>query len=111
LLFLAHATNRSGSGAGRLAQAPEPLSGLIDLIWLEAAYRRVRRVRPSLARAFFWLIVSELAVGARRFVSRLLERPSYNPVVRYRSFLYQAGTWNIARRVVAKVEFHFRELP
>jgi hypothetical protein len=67
LLFVAHAANRCGSGAGRLAQAPEPLSAFIDLMWLEGAYRRVRRARPSLARAFFWLIVSELAVGARHF--------------------------------------------
>jgi hypothetical protein len=31
-------------------------------------------------------------------------------VVRYKSFLYQAASWNRARRVVAKVEFHFAEL-
>jgi hypothetical protein len=28
-------------------------------------------------------------------------------VVWYKSFLYQAGSWRTARRVVAKVEFHF----
>jgi hypothetical protein len=37
-------------------------------------------------------------------------RPSHKPVVRYKSFLYQAASWTIARRVVAKVEFHCREL-
>jgi hypothetical protein len=37
-------------------------------------------------------------------------RPSYKPVVRYRSFLYQAASWKQARRVVAKVEFHCGEL-
>jgi hypothetical protein len=37
-------------------------------------------------------------------------RPSYKPVVRYKSFLYQAASWTRARRVVAKVEFHFGEL-
>ena len=31
-------------------------------------------------------------------------------MVRYRSFLYQAASWKTARRVVAKVEFHFGEL-
>ena len=36
--------------------------------------------------------------------------PSYKPVVRYKSFLYQAASWTRARRVVAKVEFHFGEL-
>ena len=34
-------------------------------------------------------------------------RPNHQPVVRYKSFLYQAASWNKARRVVAKVEFHF----
>jgi hypothetical protein len=43
-------------------------------------------------------------------LTRPVGRPSYRPVVRYRSFLYQAATWNRARRVVAKVEFHFGEL-
>jgi hypothetical protein len=37
-------------------------------------------------------------------------RPSYKPVFRYKSFLYQAASWKSARRVVAKVEFHFGEL-
>jgi Transposase DDE domain group 1 len=31
-------------------------------------------------------------------------------VVWYKSFLYQAASWNTARRVVAKVELHFGEL-
>jgi hypothetical protein len=43
-------------------------------------------------------------------LKRPVGRPSYKPVVRYKSFLYQAAGWNIARRVVAKVEFHFGEL-
>jgi hypothetical protein len=37
-------------------------------------------------------------------------RPSHKPVVRYKSFLYQAQSWKTARRVVAKVEFHVGEL-
>lgn len=32
------------------------------------------------------------------------------PVVWYKGFLYQAASWKTARRVVAKVEFHFGEL-
>ena len=31
-------------------------------------------------------------------------------MVRFKSFLYQAASWTIARRVVAKVEFHCGEL-
>jgi len=41
---------------------------------------------------------------------RPVGRPSYKPVVWYKSFLYQAASWKTARRVVAKVEFHLGEL-
>ncbi len=37
-------------------------------------------------------------------------RPSHKPVFRFKSFLYQAASWTIARRVVAKVEFFWGEL-
>ncbi len=43
-------------------------------------------------------------------LKRPVGRPSYKPVVRYKSFLYQAASWKRARRVVAKVELHFGEL-
>ncbi|MEK7994283.1 MAG: transposase [Planctomycetota bacterium] len=49
-----------------------------------------------------------------RDISELLTcpvgRPSHKPVVWYKGFLYQAASWKTARRVVAKVEFHFGEL-
>jgi Transposase DDE domain group 1 len=45
-----------------------------------------------------------------QMLTRPVGRPSYNPVVRYKSFFYQAASWSRARRVVAKVEFHFGEL-
>ena len=41
---------------------------------------------------------------------RPVGRPNYKPVVWFKSFLYQAASWKTARRVVAKVEFHFGEL-
>jgi hypothetical protein len=37
-------------------------------------------------------------------------RPSHAPLVRYRSFPYQAGSWDRPRRVIAKVEHHLGEL-
>jgi len=37
-------------------------------------------------------------------------RPSRKPLVRYKSFRYQAESWSRARRVVAKVEHHQGEL-
>jgi hypothetical protein len=43
-------------------------------------------------------------------LTRPVGRPSYKPVVWYKGFLYQAASWKTARRVVAKVEFHFGEL-
>ena len=37
-------------------------------------------------------------------------QPSRTPLVRYKSFCYQADSWTTARRVVAKVEHHAGEL-
>ncbi len=42
--------------------------------------------------------------------TRPVGRPSHKPVVWYKSFLYQAASGKTARRVVAKIEFHFGEL-
>mgnify|MGYP005840012151 CR=1 FL=1 len=43
-------------------------------------------------------------------LTRPVGRPSHRPLVKYKSFFYQAGSWSKARRVVAKVEFHAGEL-
>jgi Transposase DDE domain group 1 len=43
-------------------------------------------------------------------LTRPVGRPSHKPVLWYKGFLYQAASWKTARRVVAKVEFHFGEL-
>ena len=43
------------------------------------------------------------------FVTRPVGRPSYKPAIWFKRFLYQAAIWKTARRVVAKVEFHFGE--
>ena len=43
-------------------------------------------------------------------LTRPVGRPSHKPVVWYKGFLYQAASWQTARRVVAKVEFHAGEL-
>jgi Transposase DDE domain group 1 len=37
-------------------------------------------------------------------------RPSYAPLVRYRSFHYRAASWDRPRRVIAKIEHHLGEL-
>ena len=38
-------------------------------------------------------------------------RPSRKPLVRYKSFRYQAASWSKPRRIVAKVEHHLRPQP
>ncbi|MGD1158430.1 MAG: IS1380 family transposase [Terriglobia bacterium] len=43
-------------------------------------------------------------------LTRPVGRPNHKPVIWYKGFLYQAASWKTARRVVAKVEFHFGEL-
>ncbi len=43
-------------------------------------------------------------------VTRPRGRPSYAPLVRYRSFAYQAASWDRPRRVIAKIEHHLGEL-
>ena len=43
-------------------------------------------------------------------LTRPVGRPSHKPVFRFNSFLYQAASWTMTRRVVAKVEFHSGEL-
>jgi Transposase DDE domain group 1 len=37
-------------------------------------------------------------------------RPSYAPLVRYRSFAYQVASWDRPRRVIAKIKHHLGEL-
>jgi hypothetical protein len=41
---------------------------------------------------------------------RPVGRPSHKPKVFYHSFRYRAGSWECARRVVARVEWHAGEL-
>jgi hypothetical protein len=43
-------------------------------------------------------------------LTRPVGRPPKKPVVKYHSFRYQAASWDIARRVVAKIEWHEGEL-
>ena len=43
-------------------------------------------------------------------LTRPVGRPPKKPVVRYDDFLYQAASWDQARRVVAEVEWHQGEL-
>ena len=42
----------------------------------------------------------------QRRCARPVGRPPKKPVVRYRDFMYGAGSWGRERRVMAKVEWH-----
>jgi len=43
-------------------------------------------------------------------LTRPVGRPPKKPIVLYHSFRYQAASWKIARRVIAKIEWHAGEL-
>jgi hypothetical protein len=43
-------------------------------------------------------------------LTRPVGRPPKKPIILYHSFRYQAAIWHIARRVVAKIEWHAGEL-
>ena len=51
-----------------------------------------------------------LEIEIEELLFRAPGRPSHRPLVRYKSFRYQAESWATARRVVAKVEHHVGEL-
>ena len=46
----------------------------------------------------------------QHLMTRPVGRPPQKPIVLYHDFVYQAATWDKARRVVAKVEWHRDEL-
>ena len=46
----------------------------------------------------------------QHLLTRPVDRPPNKPGVRYHSFMYQAGSWDRERRMVAKVEWHQGEL-
>ena len=43
-------------------------------------------------------------------LTRPVGRPPKKPIVLYHSFRYQAASWDISRRVIAKIEWHAGEL-
>jgi hypothetical protein len=80
----------------------------------DAAFARPEIYEAHEARQVKYAIRLPANANLERKITELLKRPvgrpSHKPVIRYKSFLYQAGSWTKARRVVAKVEFHFGEL-
>ena len=66
----------------------------------EEGYRYVIRLKAN----------AVLEREIERLLTRPVGRPSHKPKVFYHSFQYQAKSWQRARRVVAKVEWHAGEL-
>jgi len=64
--------------------------------------------------SYLYAILLKSNAVLERHIQHLLTRPAgrppKKPVVRYHSFMYQAGSWDGERRIVAKVEWHQREL-
>lgn len=53
---------------------------------------------------------NKLQSHIEHLLTRPVGRPPKKPVVQYHSFRYQAASWELSRRVVAKVEWHEGEL-
>ena len=66
----------------------------------EEGYRYVIRLKAN----------AVLEREIEHLLTRPVGRPSYKPKVFYHSFQYQAKSWQRARRVVAKIEWHAGEL-
>ena len=85
---------------------------------LGVASRRVSRCGHSIAVGTEFLGPYEIRLPANAVLQREMEplltrpvwRPSNKPVVRHHDFHYQAGSWEGARRMVAKIEHHKGEV-
>src|SRR5262245_40856053 len=80
----------------------------------DAAFAGPKLLRLLEREAFWYAIRIKANAVLERKIAPLLKRPvgrpSHKPKVLYASFRYQAQSWECARRVVAKVEWHAGEL-
>ena len=98
-------------------QTFRPFSGDTDPIKLEkvdAAFAIPALYEALERRGVAYAIRLPANAVLERDIEDLLVRPrgrlSHAPLVRYRSFQYQAASWDRPRRVIAKVEHHLGEL-
>jgi hypothetical protein len=91
---------------------------------LREAVRLLFRADAAFANPEIYLYLEARSIGyairlrsnqaLQRAIGHLLVRPtqwpSQGPVVYYHDFIYQAQSWNVARRVVSKVEWYQGEL-
>jgi Transposase DDE domain group 1 len=80
----------------------------------DAAFAGPKLLRLLELEGFRYAIRIKSNAVLERKITHLLRRPvgrpSHKPKVFYHSFCYRAGSWDQARRVVAKVEWHAGEL-
>jgi hypothetical protein len=80
----------------------------------DAAFANPEIYRYLEAEGYFYAIrLKENAILHQKIehmLTRPVGRPPKKPIVRYHSFRYQAASWKIARRVIAKIEWHAGEL-
>ena len=80
----------------------------------DAAFAGPKLLRLWEKEGFRYAIRIKANAVLERKIAHLLRRPvgrpSHKPKVFYHSFRYQAGSWDCARRVVVKVEWHAGEL-
>ncbi len=92
--------------------------------YLKMAVRLLFRADAAFAKPELYEYMESKSIGyvirlpanevLQREIAHLLVRPtewpSRKPIVSYHDFAYQAQSWNIPRRVIAKVEWHQGEL-
>ena len=92
--------------------------------YLKAAVRLLFRADAAFAKPelYDYLETRQISYAIRLPANEVLQRkiahllvrptewPSRKPIVSYNDFTYQAQSWNVSRRVVAKVEWHQGEL-
>ena len=88
--------------------------------YLIAAVRLLFRADAAFAKPEIYEYLEARSIGyairlrsnqvLQREIAHLLVRPtewpSPKPIVSYHDFVYQAQSWNVSRRMVAKVEWH-----
>lgn len=92
--------------------------------YLIAAVRLLFRADAAFAKPELYEYLEARSIGyairlrsnqvLQREIAHLMVRPTQwpaqGPVVSYHDFIYQAQSWDVSRRVVAKVKWHQREL-
>jgi hypothetical protein len=92
----------------------QPGAGATCALRADAAFARPEIYKALEARGVEYAIRipanKNLELAIEDILFRSPARPSRKPLVRHKSFHYQADSWTTARRIVAKVEHHVVEL-